>query len=69
MSAVASLLAGMIVLRLWKPKHQWRFPSERDPDARAGTDAGTAIDLTPARVARAWMPFGLLTLTVLFSNT
>ena len=29
MSAVASLLAGMIVLRLWKPKSEWRFAFDR----------------------------------------
>ncbi len=61
MSAVASLAAGTIVLRLWKPKSEWRFAFERDPDASAKAEHG----LTYARVARAWMPFGLLTLTVL----
>jgi lactate permease len=63
MSAVASMLAGVIMLKLWKPKEEWRF--ERDADE---IEAGIGVaqhDLTHARVARAWMPFGLLTLTVL----
>jgi lactate permease len=61
MSAVASLLAGMIVLRLWKPRSEWRFDFEQDRE----TSAGAEHVLTHASVARAWMPFGLLTLTVL----
>jgi lactate permease len=63
-SAVASLLAGVALLRVWKPRDEWRF--EHDDDA-----AGAAMELppepalTPGRVARAWMPFALLTVTVL----
>jgi lactate permease len=73
MSAVASLLAGVIVLRLWKPRDEWRFAFERAADPGAGAEAEVeAVSvakaspaLTRGRVARAWMPFGLLTLTVL----
>jgi lactate permease len=61
MSAVASLLAGMVVLRFWKPSTEWRFAFEKDRETRAGSEHA----LTHASVARAWMPFGLLTLTVL----
>ena len=59
MSAVASLLTGTIVLRLWKPTSEWRFAF--DPDLRHDPDptgnAGVEHVLTHARVARAWMPF------------
>jgi lactate permease len=63
MSAVASLLAGVIVLKLWKPKDVWRF--ERDADLIERGGDGAEHPLTHARVARAWMPFLLLTCTVL----
>jgi lactate permease len=61
MSAVASLVAGMVVLRLWKPRSEWRFPFEQDLEATAHAEHV----LTHGRVARAWMPFALLTFTVL----
>jgi len=58
-SAIASLGAGVAVLRFWKPRVEWRFEHD-DPDEVA---PGVA---PPARaVARAWMPFLLLSATVL----
>jgi len=58
-SAIASLGAGVVVLRFWKPKAEWRF--EHDEPGRAAPDV-----VPPARaVARAWMPFLLLSATVL----
>jgi lactate permease len=67
MSAVASLLAGTIVLRLWKPRTEWRFAFDLDlrHDLDPKVNHGVEHTLTHARVARAWMPFVLLTLTVL----
>jgi len=67
-SAVSSLGAGVVLLKFWKPRQEWRFAEEQgDLGAQAESSrhqsAGT---LTPARVAKAWMPFGLLILTVLF---
>ena len=65
MSAVASMLAGVIVLRLWRPRTEWRFDHDAEID-RSGSERRTrSTTLTRMRVARAWMPFGLLTLTVL----
>ena len=67
LSAVASLLAGVVLLRFWKPREEWRF--EHDADTPAETVAANramASGLTAGRVARAWMPFAILTLTVLF---
>ncbi|HEX8202833.1 MAG TPA: L-lactate permease, partial [Isosphaeraceae bacterium] len=66
-SAVGSLLAGVLLLRVWRPRQEWRFPEERgEPAADAlGGPAPEGKPLTPGRVARAWMPFVLLSLTVL----
>src|ERR1700676_1496921 len=32
-AGVVSLIATMLFLRFWKPKHIWRFPEERESDA------------------------------------
>jgi lactate permease len=58
-SSVASLCAGVIVVRVWRPREVWRFEGDPDP-ASAKTDG-----LTTRRVARAWMPFAMLTAFVL----
>jgi lactate permease len=69
-SSVASMVAGVIVIRLWRPNETWRF--ERDIQFTTGFAAkglkadGSDIEgLSARRVARAWMPFALLTVTVL----
>ena len=67
-AAVASLLAGVVLLRLWKPKEEWRFPHDGETkaipaDVADFAPAGPA--LTTGRVARAWMPFALLSVAVL----
>lgn len=67
-SSVASLLAGVALLAVWRPRTEWRFPDE--PPAGAAESGMTAAlvagaPLTAARVARAWMPFALLTAAVL----
>jgi lactate permease len=67
-SAVASLTAGVALLRFWKPKDEWRF--DHDDDAHEDYAAHykpQTLDgpLTTGRVVRAWMPFALLTVTVL----
>ncbi len=68
LSAVASLVAGVVVLRFWKPRDEWRFGHDLDaPEGELGNaQAKLDAELTPGRVARAWTPFALLTLTVLF---
>ncbi|WP_435020530.1 L-lactate permease [Tundrisphaera sp. TA3] len=60
-SSISSLLAGLVLLRFWKPREEYRFP--HDGEAIARVEAETS--LTPLRVARAWMPFALLTAMVL----
>ncbi|MDB5352816.1 MAG: L-lactate transport [Planctomycetota bacterium] len=62
-SAVASLLAGAALLAVWRPKTEWRFPEDAERDA-AGPD-GSHAALTTATVAKAWMPFVILSMLVL----
>jgi lactate permease len=66
-SSVASLLGGVILLRFWRPSDEWRFAHEEEADAAARADgsASAKLALTRGAVVRAWMPFVLLTITVL----
>ena len=64
-SAVASLGAGVVLLRIWKPKQEWRFPHDADVPAGAAAHAASGPELSTGRVVRAWTPFALLTLAVL----
>jgi lactate permease len=69
-SAVTSLVAGTALLWFWSPKTEWRFDHDDlhpipDPGEKPGSDEIPAITLTAGEVARAWMPFGLLTVAVL----
>jgi lactate permease len=70
-SSVASMAAGVIVIRLWHPRQALRvehegvepaapFTAERAVEGQTGYDS-----LTSRKVARAWMPFVLLSCTVL----
>ncbi len=65
-SSIASLAAGVLILQVWKPKDEWRFDHDEGGDrlaAAGGVEAGPS--LTARRVALAWLPFALLTITVL----
>jgi lactate permease len=69
-SSVSSLAAGVAVVRLWRPREVWRFEGDPDPKPEPAAELATAGDggslgLTTGRVARAWMPFALLTAFVL----
>ncbi|WP_165251092.1 L-lactate permease [Paludisphaera soli] len=67
-SAIASLVAGVVVLRFWRPSETFRFEGEDEPEpeAAADPDFGTpAAKLSRREVARAWMPFALLTVVVM----
>ena len=69
-SSVASIVAGVIVIRLWRPKETWRFERDNEfndgnPPKQPKPDEHQSDGLTAGRVARAWMPFALLTVTVL----
>ena len=64
---VVSLLATVAFLRFWRPKRIWRFEDER---AAAPVGQGRGNPTAPPRytgwqIAKAWMPFAILSLTVL----
>jgi len=63
-SSIASLLAGVVVLRFWRPSVEWRFDHDAEGDL-AGRASAPISNPSAATVARAWMPFALLTVTVL----
>jgi lactate permease len=75
-SAVGSLVAGVVLLRFWRPRDEWRFAHDdgatNEPRIGPGNRAD-ALDQAPTktealtfgRVSRAWMPFALLSMTVL----
>ncbi|MDP9340243.1 MAG: lactate permease LctP family transporter [Acidobacteriota bacterium] len=61
----ASIIATLLFLRVWQPKHIWRFEDERGEDAAKLKRGETAVVHTPGQLAKAWMPFALLSLFVL----
>ena len=60
-SGIASLVAALVFLRFWRPKSVWRFAHERDADAVAAP----AHRHTGAQIAKAWLPFAILSVMVL----
>ncbi|MFY9583088.1 MAG: lactate permease LctP family transporter [Candidatus Acidiferrales bacterium] len=62
MGGVVSLLVTGIFLRFWKPKRIWRFEDEREEFDRAGV---AKHSYTAGQVAKAWMPFAVLSIFVL----
>ncbi len=62
-SGVVSLVATLLFLRVWKPRRVWRFAHD-DAGVAPAASAG-APALRAGRVARAWLPFAILSLFVL----
>jgi lactate permease len=66
-SSVASMASGVIVIRFWRPQRTWRF--ERDALSHESEGSRevikTPVHLSLPQMMRAWMPFVLLTMTVL----
>ena len=60
-SGVVSLVAALLLLRFWQPKKIWTFAE--DKSAQPG--AAVPHKHSAREIARAWMPFALLTLCVL----
>jgi lactate permease len=62
-AGIISLVVTLLFLRVWRPKNIWRFPDEPALDA---SSAQSPIEhYTTRQIARAWMPFAILSLFVL----
>ncbi len=60
-AGIASLVVAMLFLRVWQPKRIWRFADEIPP-----TSARVPIqNYTGGQIAKAWMPFAILSIFVL----
>jgi lactate permease len=73
-AAVASAAAGVTAIHLWKPRKTWQFehevakpqaPRDAHGETITGTDSIAVPALSARRIARAWLPYGLLIVTVL----
>ena len=63
LAGVISLIVTLLFLRVWRPKTIWRFADEPAVDA---SSARSSIKHYSARqIARAWMPFAILSIFVL----
>ena len=63
-AGIVSLVVTLIFLRFWKPKRIWRFEDERD-DASVAAEQKAVVHRTGAQIAKAWMPFAILSIFVL----
>jgi lactate permease len=64
-AGIASIIATLLFLRMWQPKRIWRFEDERGEDAAKVNRGEFAVVHTPGQLAKAWMPFALLSMFVL----
>ncbi|HWY41665.1 MAG TPA: L-lactate permease [Chthoniobacterales bacterium] len=62
-AGIVSLVVTLLFLRVWRPKNIWRFADEPAVDA---SSARTSIKhYSERQIARAWMPFAILSILVL----
>jgi len=64
-AGVVSLVVTLLFLRVWKPKKIWRFEDERAEDAAKLERKEVVRRYTGGQIAKAWMPFAILSLFVL----
>lgn len=57
---VVSLVVTVLFLRYWRPRRVWRFAAES-----AAAPAGAGKTYTAGQIARAWMPFAILSIFVM----
>ena len=64
---VVSLIATVVFLRFWKPKRVWRFANEGAavPAGRMSGNPAAPRTHTAGQILKAWLPFTILSLTVL----
>jgi lactate permease len=62
-AGVVSMVSTLIFLRFWQPKKIWRFADE---EAVTAVEARESVrHLSAGKIAKAWMPFAILSLIVL----
>lgn len=64
-ASAASIIATLLLLRVWRPRRILRFEDECEHDAAMASRGELAVSHTPKQLAKAWMPFALLSLVVL----
>jgi lactate permease len=64
-AGVVSMVTTLLFLRVWQPKHVWRFEDEREEDAAKLARKEVVRRYTGGQTAKAWMPFAILSLFVL----
>jgi lactate permease len=66
-AGAVSLVVTLLFLRLWRPKNIWRFADEADvdPSQTQQQNASPARTYSGRQIARAWMPFAILSIFVL----
>lgn len=72
-AGIVSLVVTLLFLRLWQPKKIWRFADEAvagidDPGSMPGKapqEPGSPTPATTRQIAKAWMPFAILSFFVL----
>ncbi|OLN30218.1 L-lactate permease [Desulfosporosinus metallidurans] len=57
-ASLFSLVSTVILLKFWKPKNIWRFPSEK------GEKVAEFKKYTTGQIMKAWSPFAILTIMV-----
>jgi len=62
-AGVVSLVGTLLFLRVWQPKKIWRFPDEAAVDASSAR--GSIKHYSAGQIAKAWMPFAILSIFVL----
>jgi lactate permease len=62
-AGVVSMVATLIFLRFWQPKRIWRFADEQAVTAVQARDS--VRHFSAGQIAKAWMPFAILSLFVL----
>jgi lactate permease len=66
LGALISIVCLVILLRFWQPKTVWRFPEEAAAAETAVTDKSAHVSYSAGTVFRAWSPYIVLTLTIVF---
>jgi lactate permease len=64
-AGVVSMVVTLLFLRVWQPKRVWRFADEREEDAAKVARKDAVKKYTGGQIAKAWMPFAILSLFVL----